>query len=125
MGKAKKPAVEAHSEHQPHEDSKKGAKQNKDKAPEAAAATPAATATGPAAGQQQPSSKKRAAKDEIDAIFAAKKKPASAEPNKPADETNPELQQLAAEVVAARQAAQVSSRDVDYVIMRNHMVIIT
>jgi len=73
---------------------------------EAAQAPAAAAAAATAAPEGKPSSKKRAAKDEIDAIFAtAKGKPAE---SKPAEQLTPELQELAAEVGAARQAAQVS-----------------
>jgi hypothetical protein len=80
------------------------------KAPSQAAAA-AASEPGTAAQQPSSSGKKRAAKDEIDAIFSASKKKQQPEAAAAAagEQLAPELQQLAAEVGAARQAAQVQT----------------
>lgn len=109
MGKSKKATADAGKNLETKQKEGSAATQPPAKAKKASKASEAAAAaaavTNAAAADSLPS-KKRAAKDEIDAIFASSKKAAAAEP-KVEEQLNPELQQLAAEVGAARQAAQV------------------
>ena len=107
MGKGKKHATTEPQLDNSKEDKAAPKHDKKQAKAQAAGAAAAAPPVQPEAAAADTKPSKKRAKDEIDAIFSTAKKSGEAKPQE--EQLAPELQQLAQEVGAARQAAQVGA----------------